>query len=44
MYKVYIIYFYCKNYVVSNVVSSQLLCFKFYVIVNQYWVLTLLVM
>jgi hypothetical protein len=27
MYKVYIIYFYCKNYVVSNVVSSQLLCF-----------------
>ena len=26
--------FYCKNYVVSNVVSSQLLCFKFYVIIN----------
>ena len=27
MYKVYIIYFYCKNYVVSNVVSSHILCF-----------------
>jgi hypothetical protein len=26
--------FYCKNYVVSNVVSSRLLCFKFYVIIN----------
>ncbi len=37
--------FYCKNYVVSNVVSSHIYVFKFYVIIKSgIELLTLLVM
>jgi hypothetical protein len=37
--------FYCKNYVVSNVVSSHILCFIFYAIIkSSYEFGTLLVM